>query len=167
VVGTLRAQEAALGGLTTLPSPGNSRVVWAENFVPPGGTIGLQGYLLIKNEDGDAAPFDMDTVEVDVQGSGHAELRALGAGIASVQIFADSGSAGEDLIIETSLDQTLLERVTVPIERDATLAAEGYGLVGGTCALHHRAVPHQTYPALFTLLLGFLSPWRRRRRRAA
>ncbi len=161
---TLMAQERALSGESGTADPTRSRVTFADNYVRAPSGPSLFGAVSLRDEAGLPTGDDKTKVTVEIMGPGFSEVRYAAPGLYEFTVTPEKGSAGQSLTVTAKVDGHIIDSTQIPIERDATLAAQGYSLLGGTCRVAPASVRGGGPGFLFLLL--FMASARRRRAKA-
>ncbi len=161
VVGALVAQERHLSEepIPMRPDASRSRVVWADDFLYPGTGPALEGYLLVRDADGQ--PLGVSDSDVDVTATGPARVtfERLGPGLVRLVLDGDEDGTSESATIRVALDGQVVAEDTFVIERDPILAEHGYEISGGTCSAvgWSPARSHRSWPTSAWVLVVLLS----------
>lgn len=159
LVGALVAQERDLaengreGDIG--PNAATSRVAWADDFLYPKAGPALQGYLLVRDEEGRPVDVEDEAVEISTRGPARTTFERLAPGLVLLEVTGEEDATSETVTVRCSLEGRLVSEDTFVIERDPNLAKHGYELSGGTCGWQ-AGTGRNAWSLLMLMVLGGL-----------
>jgi hypothetical protein len=164
--GALRVQDwaAADVGPRGRISAERSRWLLSKSFVWPEPAFILEGYLLLRDADGEPSVVDPGALSFEADPASEVSWQRVAPSLWRVRVRPERDTGGETLRLRALLEGRLLLTRQVPVAVDASVARGGFSAQGG-CSVAGASSAAMGWLALGWLALGWLGCGGRRMRR--